>query len=1457
MRICGNNEEDEDLKKQQQEEDEQIKQQQQEEEEQQAEEELEEEAYDNPGGAAEKFEHSMDDDDEAEDEDDKKKKKKKDDKEKDNKDDNEKREDEDDDDDSKDSDKSRKKSEDDKKDQDNPDSDLDSANQNDEEANSRPTNGKEDFLDESEKEAARSSGKEAEKASPGATEAGSTGAETAGATETAEAATATEGASTAAGSAGAAGGTAAGGATAGGTAAGGTAAGGAAAGGAAAVAVPLAIVLLVILIIIILIGVAGFFITMPQFLWNKIKKLALDVWDGVQGYVIGMDEALVNKDDIIGVAQYLYDMGYDLVGMGFAESVEIYGQKDSNGNEIPIEDDHVKNEIKKVDAPYLRAYLVAENRTYLINNYTFNLKDFVNSFFDGSIFGEGFDTWGTGLIDLDSNLLEEIGMPITAIRIGEFNVGELIKGVKIERESNTLRIRRFNPELAFWNSHFDYTYFSLAGWSGRYGKPFELMLTLHMSTMAPDLVKEFALNKDLDAKVHVKMQKTDFNGKLYVDGVSIDELEENGTYDDDIIDDLREIEDKYASEIKTSIPYISSVTNHWFRNVYFEGTSSVGANGSIQVGVDEDEDGLEDFNETSGEKTQKTRSLTSDDDVYTFGDETSAEMEYKGDPIEGVEGKITFKGNMAKGVVQNKDAVRGITNATTKELFSKKYYIYDGTIATAKRIQQARASHDDSIKQNIQFTKDSLSAFTILENSETLDSKFIYRDLKELVIELGYFEREDFDEIEKQVLEWPIPDYIPGDWPDRKIEKQVTEYGTLIACDETVAASVGISLEDLRKMTKTDEDDEEEKEEEDYKNILKTCTFLGDAYIQGLKDNVDLEDAKFFATNNATAQYWINNIASLPETVGKFVIYVGINDPSEYQASMNLIDALLEKYDGTSIYFIEVMHVAKSCQNADEINKQIDTYNSHLREKCKVTKGATFIDASSGFISQGYLARSDSTGTIIPSSDYEKWAKNIAYAIKDRRAISTNTTDEQFVVDFLTKAKELTNYAKENGFTSGTPETIPPKSSENKVMSGDKMVAWTLYEAGYTDQPEDGLSVGDNGDFIEYCESKEWERITDSEEVQAGDIVFEGSLDSDGKKARKVYICAGDGKAYDWGGSGSLTLEQPVNKSIGSDFVCAYRVTGDGVINAGFKEDLDVMAMGNGRVIEILNENNNLFTNEGLSQQLYGEGMNQGEDEVEGRVQSYDGVKIKLTDNALRGYTLVMYGFQLEGLSEGQDIQVGDVIGKTLNSDICLILIDRDKGIVEDIENYIKVPKKVSDGSATTEQPYKPEEGDDIILANMMHHEGCTNTFQSSAYGSYSKDEADRINMTTGYVLLNRAIINYEGYGKTIREQLRAPGQYATAYAADSTEIECLECYANAKLCLTYDCNYVKNPKGVEMTRDVLGQSGWCFCDNPTPGAGCFWWVDDNRNGIADEYSSGGGWYDEFFCYIKKYESYR
>lgn len=1057
---------------------------------------------------------------------------------------------------------------------------------------------------------------------------------------------------------------------------------------------------------------------MPQFLFNRLKEIATDIWDNLQGYLVGMDEALVNEDDIISTAQYLYDMGYDLVGMGFAESVTIYGQPDEDGEIVQVTEGHTKNEIKKVDAPYLRAYLIAENRTYLINDYTFNWKDFFGSFFDGTFFDIGAEAWGSGLIDLDQGFLDAFGMVFGSTP----GVGDLVKKVRIDRSTNTMEIKRLNIGWKFWKAHNDYTYFSLEGWTGRYGKPFELLLTLHVATMAPDLVKEFALNKDLDAKVHVKLKDTTFGGTVHINGTSVYDLkkventhtDENGnevvdsvyytdgskTYTQETYDSLMKLQDDRAEKVKTSIPYISSVTNHWFRNVYFEGEDSTGADGDTKIGIDTDDDGLENYKQKTGVKTQLYKTLSSGDyDTYKFGDEIEATLDYIADDeeskIDGLDpdDKVTLVGSMEDGVVQTKDAVRGLTNQTTKDLFSKKYYIYDGTVSKAKEIQRARKTGDNSIKEKVDFTKNSLQAFTILEETETLDAQYIYRDLKELVIELGYFEKEDFYEIEKRVLEWPIPDYVPAEWPNKKVEKNVLEYGTLIACDETMANSLGISLEDLRRMTQTGDDDDDNNDDNDdddneYESTLNNCTFIGDEYMIGLRDNTNLKADNFFVKEGATPQYWINNIASLPSEPKTIIIYLGLNDLDDYKAAENLLDALLEKYENTRIYMLELLHMDKGFANADAANKRIDTFNSHLREKCKVTKRTKFLSVSTGLVSAGYMINSDGSGTILADSEYDKFAQNIYYGIRDKRDVSSNPTDEEFVSKVLSEAKELSKYLKDNNFEYGTPDYIPAKADGTttedgkKKISADRYVSWVLYKAGCTDQPEEGLTTGKAGSFIGYCEGREWTEIKSVDSVQAGDIVFTGKIDGEAKAAQNVFICAGDGQRYECTSQDQIKNgdQQPVKKDIGSDFICAYRVTGDGVINTGFKEGIDVTAMGNGKITEIFDDNNNIFSDETLAKRIYGDSANiqNTEDPVPGREQTLQGLRIKLTDTALKGYVLVMYGFELGGnLSVGTEIHTGDVIGRTLNSDICLILIDRDKAVIENIEDYMKVPKKI------------------------------------------------------------------------------------------------------------------------------------------------------------------------------------
>ena len=1060
------------------------------------------------------------------------------------------------------------------------------------------------------------------------------------------------------------------------------------------------IVLIVIVIIIIVIGILGFFVTTPQFLWNRLKEIGTDLWTGFKGYVVGMDETLVNKDDVIYVAQYLYDMGYDLVGMGFAEDVKIAGIKDMDGNEVPIDNEHPKDTIKEIDAPFLRAYLVAENRTYLINNYTFNLKDFFNSFLDGSFFNEGHDVWGTGLIQLENSLTNSIGLPwsISSVRIGSVDLGELVDGVQIDRTSNTMRIRRLNTSsgLAIWRWHNDYAYFSLAGWSGRYGKPFELMLTLHIASMSPDLVKEFAMNEDLDAKVHVKLKETTFKGKVYVDGKTIEELEKEGSYDNEgnfepkydksAISALRKLENDNASNIRTAIPYISSVTNHWFRNVYFEGTSSVGASSNTDIGIDEDENGFEDFRTGKGEKTQETRKLSSNNDVYGFG-ESEDEMSYVGDPILGVDGTITIKGTFSDAAIQKKDAVRGVTNQTTKKLFNDKYYIYDGTIAKAKAIQKARASGDKSIKERIKFTKESLQAFTILETSETLDAQFIYRDLKELVIELGYFEREDFDVIGKEVLEWPIPDYIPEEWPDREIDKQDIEYGTKISCDETVAASMGIPLED-EDDSEEDEKDSTSTKKTSYEKDLKNFIFIGDSWTAGLQSATNIEDATYFCKSGAGAQHWLDNIGSMPSRASKIFIYLGINKTSYIDSMKNLLDALRKKYPDAKIYVGELMHLGKAAQDVDSWNAKIDTWNTEIRAKCGSMSNVEFINVSEGMVKGGYLAIAESDGIHLSPDGYRRWAQNIADAIKKGGGTVGSTKE---VADLLKAAKEVTDYVRDNNFEYGSAQYMPPKSDGTtsddgqKCISCDRMVSWALYKIGFTDLPQCGLCVSIGGDFIEYCEDKGWERIEKVEDVREGDIVFTGQLDNTGMKARHTFICAGENKRFDCGSQDRIRLtgaysgytSQPFDEPISGDFMCAYRIAGTSTVKRGFEKDLDVIAMGNGKVVKVLEEGNNLYTLTGLSRKIDGTNANEPQkDNVPGRQQTDQGIVIKLKDKAVKGYQLVIYGFEVDkGISVGQDLEVGDVIGKTLDSDVYMILLDRDKAMIENIEDYIKVPR--------------------------------------------------------------------------------------------------------------------------------------------------------------------------------------
>ena len=248
---------------------------------------------------------------------------------------------------------------------------------------------------------------------------------------------------------------------------------------------------------------------------------------------------------------------------------------------------------------------------------------------------------------------------------------------------------------------------------------------------------------------------------------------------------------------------------------------------------------------------------------------------------------------------------------------------------------------------------------------------------------------------------------------------------------------------------------------------------------------------------------------------------------------------------------------------------------------------------------------------------------------------------------------------------------------------------------------------------------------------------------------------------------------------------------------------------------------------------------------------------------------------------DGEDIYIkeGTVIGKTLadpddfppeiavdesgmptsenpkgsGNYIRLILRDLEDSIIEDVESYFPI----EDSNMNKTQPYQAQPGDLELLANLLHHEGCESYFATRSVFSGKPEQARDASRVTGYVLLNRAILNYGGHGTTIREQILAPGQYSTAYDVTEGEADyCDKCLANAEWCLTYDCSSVTSPSSnTPMPRNVVGQSGWCQCSSDVGKFNCWWWVDTNGDGAKTEHSGAGSAFDTFYCINSSFPS--
>lgn len=337
------------------------------------------------------------------------------------------------------------------------------------------------------------------------------------------------GAAGGAGTAGVAGG--AGSAGAAGAAGAGTAAGGAStAAGVAAAAPVIPIIIIAIIVIIFIIGIIGFFTVMPGLILGKLKKFGLEVVEGLKGVAIG-NYKVVTQSERIEIAQYIQNLGYDIQTYGFAD----VKYKKKTKKEIEDKDASSTKQITKIvpvnndrSNDYLSAYITADSQTYLPAD-TFLFARFVNLYDNAKAIItkdelKSIDQSSSGLI----NILDHSFQFFSSY--DSTNNAENYAYVNTEKRRlyiNTKASEFIIPDLGYyfltnllfgktakvaWRSGSSYS-FDLENWTAMYGRPIELFIALHTSTMMPDLSQKIALDSEFNTKVNIELIK----GKIMYD----------------------------------------------------------------------------------------------------------------------------------------------------------------------------------------------------------------------------------------------------------------------------------------------------------------------------------------------------------------------------------------------------------------------------------------------------------------------------------------------------------------------------------------------------------------------------------------------------------------------------------------------------------------------------------------------------------------------------------------------------------------------------------------------------------------------------------------------------------------------------------------------------------------------------------------------------------------------------
>ena len=330
------------------------------------------------------------------------------------------------------------------------------------------------------------------------------------------------------------------------------------------------IALLIIIAIIVLIGIIMSLTIMPSNFLGKAKKFVEGMMQQFCGFVWGDNTSPISNgsEDVKDLANYIQNMGYDIQGYGFGDveytketkkQQEEVKKSDEAANAIEGKRNYVTQEqatqggeIKKVyglqavttvsktkyedgdemysitgrfsskNNDYLRAYLSAEAATY--TEATYSIKGLFNELGDllkntlGDIFGfNDKDDWeDPGDVGIKS---KSTGMLNFTNAGGNNILNSTLDGspTKIKVDAKNKKLILYEHALSIlgltsiqWGQTFS---IDLSDWTAVYGRPLELFLALHLSSMMPDLPYQIAVDQAFNTKVNINLEDV----KIYFD----------------------------------------------------------------------------------------------------------------------------------------------------------------------------------------------------------------------------------------------------------------------------------------------------------------------------------------------------------------------------------------------------------------------------------------------------------------------------------------------------------------------------------------------------------------------------------------------------------------------------------------------------------------------------------------------------------------------------------------------------------------------------------------------------------------------------------------------------------------------------------------------------------------------------------------------------------------------------